>query len=97
MDSKEERGARLRSVGVLCRDYRALVQHYFFLSDTAQKLNENPGDFTDLDKYIAKNQDNGGSQNALAQTAAYLFKPLADIYVDEVSANVGSLSASLHH
>jgi hypothetical protein len=92
--ASDERGARMRSVGVLCRDYRGLSVHYGFLFKAVQSINENPGNYSSLEQYLAANQDAGGAPDSLSVS---LFKPHQDVFVDEVSANVSSLLSMMNY
>lgn len=47
--ASDERGARMRSVGILCRDYRALATHYDFLYGAVRALNDSPGNYKNLE------------------------------------------------
>lgn len=67
--SAEERGARMRSVGVLMKHYASLGAHYPFLTEAASALNDNPGDFHRLLEYYQGHQrDVQVSHKALRST-----------------------------
>ncbi|KAL0481065.1 hypothetical protein AKO1_012839 [Acrasis kona] len=86
-----ERGARMRSVGVLVKDYRAMVTHFTFCEKQAQSLNENGAELTDtttLERYM--DRQNGDVQKSHAH------RLLSDMFVNDVSRSVSSLSSLFH-
>eukprot|EP01102_Stenamoeba_stenopodia_P005093 TRINITY_DN15602_c0_g1_i1.p1 TRINITY_DN15602_c0_g1~~TRINITY_DN15602_c0_g1_i1.p1 ORF type:complete len:362 (-),score=70.84 TRINITY_DN15602_c0_g1_i1:169-1254(-) len=51
VDNSQERGSRMRSVGVLCRSFSSLHRHLDFLREQARYQTEHSGDYTNLIEY----------------------------------------------
>ncbi|XP_031560300.1 DENN domain-containing protein 11-like [Actinia tenebrosa] len=51
VDNAEERGSRMKSVGILCARYTSLHEHLPFLEDEVTKQLDNPGHYEDLENY----------------------------------------------
>lgn len=51
VDSVAERGARMKSVGILCAKYTSLHEHMPFLEEEVRRQLENPGHYDDLENY----------------------------------------------
>ncbi|KXJ13053.1 protein LCHN [Exaiptasia diaphana] len=51
VDSVEERGSRMKSVGIICARYTSLHEHLPFLEDEVTKQLDNPGHYEDLRNY----------------------------------------------
>ncbi|KAK3733984.1 hypothetical protein QZH41_009839, partial [Actinostola sp. cb2023] len=51
VDNVEERGSRMKSVGIICARYTSLHEHLPFLEDEVTKQLDNPGHYGDLENY----------------------------------------------
>ncbi|XP_068722188.1 DENN domain-containing protein 11-like [Montipora capricornis] len=51
VDNVAERGARMKSVGILCARYTSLHEHMPFLEEEVRRQLENPGHYEDLENY----------------------------------------------
>lgn len=51
VDNVAERGARMKSVGILCAKYTSLHEHMPFLEEEVRRQLENPGHYEDLENY----------------------------------------------
>ncbi|EDO30639.1 predicted protein [Nematostella vectensis] len=52
VENVEERGSRMKSVGILCARYTSLHEHMPFLEDEVTKQLDNPGHYGDLEDYF---------------------------------------------
>ncbi len=88
-DIENERGARMRSVGVLVSDYRAIVTHYAFCEKQVQRINEMGRDIADttaLENYMSEYCHDTGLECAI-------FRPISDVFVNDISRSVGAVSS----
>eukprot|EP00128_Syssomonas_multiformis_P014088 Colp12_sorted_trinity150504_noHs@21320 len=78
LDSQQERGARMRSVGVLCAKYTSLHEHKEFLEAQVSRILEQPGQYEPLKEYFILRQDKVETPEVPTSTEAALLQTSPD-------------------
>ncbi|GFW72626.1 DENN domain-containing protein 11 [Trichonephila clavipes] len=66
VDNVSERGARMKSVGVLAVTYTSLHYHMNFLRKQVRQLLENPGSYTEMEAYYERHKGSFPTFNAFS-------------------------------
>ncbi|XP_057291637.1 DENN domain-containing protein 11-like [Hydractinia symbiolongicarpus] len=101
VDNEEERGARMKSVGIICTKYTSLHEHQEFLEKQVSHHLEQPRSYEDLTKYYVKYRNCPHQNNTFLVTprnhTAEGFLGIEELTVMKISHPIGCFSQFLNY